>query len=149
MIRRSLLVLAVAAVAAGSAAASLSPQDYRKRANALCARAGRSLDALPSPGTRAKIPGYLRRGLALQRPFVRAFAALAPPAALRSLHETAVSLGGQELAGVEAVLAKIDGGEDPQIAFAEIALTLGPISTAEVATYRKLGLAACVKLAAS
>ena len=149
MIRRVFLVLAVTAVAAGTAAASLSPQDYRKQANAICAKAEKSLNAIPNPKTVKELPGVVRSGIAVDRSFVKALAALSPPAALRSLHDKAVSLSRQELAGVEELLARIEDGEDPDTVIADLSPRIDPISKAEVATYRRLGLAACAKFAAS
>jgi hypothetical protein len=64
--------------------AALSPDEFKKQANAICKETNDKLDALPSPSTRAETVGVAERAVALGTSGTRRLRALTAPAEVRT-----------------------------------------------------------------
>ena len=79
--RRGLLVLAVAVLAAGCGGGEkrLSREDYSKQADAICTKYNAKIKALGQPGSIRALPGYVDRALPIARKGTDELRRLKPP----------------------------------------------------------------------
>lgn len=140
-------LLCCALVAAGTAAAALSPSQYRKQANAICLDMHQKLNRLAAPKTtKAKdVVPYFEHGFAITGAAIQKVRRLSPPASLAAGHKKVVSLILQQDTLLHRLLAQIKGGADVQKALGAADATLTKLSNSETATWRKLGAAECAK----
>jgi len=143
--RRILVVsLVVAAVAASSAVAALSPAQYRSDAASICKTSKRAIAALGSPRSGPQIKRFLEQTLPIGVRYTASLRALDPPASLAAPHKRLLAIVVQEVDLVRAVVAKIHAGADPLQAFNASSAKGTRLGNAENAQWRILGVKACV-----
>lgn len=150
MRRRLPQVLAVALAASPLALSacgsdSLSADQLRSQAGAICARAARATDRIPMPASPDGSGGFLAEGLARLRPAAVQLSALKAPQELRGQYDRAARLAGQEVALIARRERAIAAGGDPADAFRQLAAALRPLTTEENAYWRALQIPACVR----
>jgi len=124
---------------------SLSADQLRAQAGAICARAARAADAIPMPASPDRGGSFLAQGLARLRPAAAQLRALKPPQELRGQYDRAARLADQEVALIGRRARAIAGGEDPADAFRQLAAALAPLTNEENAYWRALQIPACVR----
>jgi hypothetical protein len=78
--RRGLLALVAVLLAAGCGSSSrLSPEEYSKRADAICTKYNAKIKALGQPGSIRALPGYVDRALPIARKGTDELRGLKPP----------------------------------------------------------------------
>lgn len=145
--RRTLPVLVVLIALALSACGedSLSDQQLRAQATAICTRASRATDRIAVPASPDRSAPFLTAGLAQLRPAAARLRALKPPKDLRSQYNRAVQLAAQEIALIARQARSIANGDDPADTFRQLAAALQPLTTEENAFWRALEIPSCVR----
>jgi len=141
LLAAALSLLALAACGSDS----LSADQLRSQAGAICARATRALDRIPMPGAPDQAGRFLAEGLAHLRPAAAQLGALKAPPELRGQYDRAARLAGEEVALLARHDRAVTGGEDPADAFRQLAAALQPLTTEENAYWRALQIPACVR----
>ncbi len=109
------LVAAVALAGCGGGGSdSLSADEFRSQADAICADANAKTDALGEPTSAATFLPYLRAGLPIQEAQLGKLEALKPPSELQDAYSEALDLLKQKQAAVTAAADRIEGGEDTE-----------------------------------
>ncbi|HXE43905.1 MAG TPA: hypothetical protein VN635_01795 [Conexibacter sp.] len=148
MLRRALPVLLLALIALGLSACgedSLSDQQLRAQATAICARAARATDRIAVPTSPEHSAPFLTAGLAQLRPAAARLRALRAPHDLRGQYDRALQLAAQEIALIARHERAIANGGDPADAFRQLAAALRPLTTEENAYWRALEIPSCVR----
>ena len=138
------LVVALMLVACGRDGGDrplLSERAYLARVKRDCLTAKRIVKEAASQ--RAVPAVYLRRVADRAEGLHRAFATVRPPARLRRAHRELVSIGGAQLALIQAALQRLASG-DASGAAAELALQNRTLVRRANGVARRLGLAQCV-----
>lgn len=139
----ALLVLVL--VIRGCGDDSLSAEELRSQAAAICARVNAVTDRVAVPNAQSGGERFLREGLAQLRPATARLAALKPPDDLRDRYERAVAQTREENALIADTARSIAGGADVIDAFAALQAKLGPTVEAGNALWRTLDIPACVR----
>lgn len=139
----ALLVLVL--VVRGCGEDSLSAEELRSQAGAICARANAVTDRVAVPNAQSGGERFLREGLAQLRPATARLAALKPPEELRDRYERAVAQTRAENELLAATARSIAGGADVIDSFAALQTRLGPVVDAGNALWRTLDIPACVR----
>ena len=137
------VIAAVACIAAGTAAAALSPSAYRAQAGAICKYGRAHLNALGAPKTDKEVGTYLAASLPIARAELASLRRLSPPASVRAGHEQALSYFGKELDLLAAAVQKIKAGADPIQQFNAINARETSFGKGEDAGWRMAGVTAC------
>lgn len=124
---------------------SLSADELRSQAGAICARANAVTDRIAVPNAQSGGERFLREGLAQLRPASVRLAALKPPEELRDRYERAVGQLRAEVALIAGTARAIAGGADVIDAFAGLQARLAPVVDAGNALWRTLDIPACVQ----
>lgn len=141
LLAAALSLLALAACGSDS----LSADQLRSQAGAICARATQALDRIPMPGAPEQAGRFLAEGLAHLRPAAAQLEALKAPQELRGQYDRAARLAGEEVALLARHDRAVAGGEDPADAFRQLAAALQPLTTEENAYWRALQIPACMR----
>jgi hypothetical protein len=118
--RRPLAGLAVVGAAAliagcGGGSDSLSADEFRERADAICADADRELDPLePASNSSEDFVTFLTSGLQIQQSQIDRLKDLDPPSDLEGTWNEAIDLLEQRQAALQEATDKIAAGESPQ-----------------------------------
>lgn len=137
------LLLAVALAACG--ADSLTATQVRERATAICARTAAATDRVAVPNDPSQGDRFLRQGAAQLRPAVAQLEGLKTPDELRQRYDRAVRLAGEEVALIVRHERAIAHGEDVIGTYRRLDAALAPLVRQENATWRGLGVPACVR----
>jgi len=140
-----LTLLAVTLALSACGEDSLSAQQLRAKAAAICTSATRAIDRIPMPAAPAQAGRFLELGLARLRPAAARLRALKAPQDLRGQYDRAVQLAVQEVALVDRHARAIRTGDDPADAFHQLAAALQPLTTEENAFWRALEIPSCVR----
>ena len=124
---------------------SLSAEQLRSQAGAICARANGVTDRIAVPNAQSGGERFLREGLAQLRPATARLAALKPPEELRDRYERAVEQARAEITLISGTRRAIADGADVIDAFAALQARLGPTVDAGNALWRTLDIPACVR----
>lgn len=130
---------------AGCGDGSLSADQLRSRAGAICTRTANATDRIPVPSSPEEGVRFLRAGIARLGPAHRRLGHLEAPQDLRTGYARAVALGGMELALIEANANAIDHGADAIDTFHRLQAQLTPLTDREDAYWRALEIPACVR----
>jgi hypothetical protein len=140
-----LLACALAATLSACGADSLTAQQLRARASAICTRTAAATDRIAVPSTPDQGERFLSDGIARLRPAAAQLRALKAPTALRRRYDRAAQLAGEEVALIALHARAIAGGEDAIGAFRRLDAALEPLVREENAYWRGLRLPACVR----
>lgn len=147
--RRSTAGLAVVGAVAliagcgGGSDDSLSADEFRAQADAICADTTRETDALASPTSADELLAYLKDGQRVQGAGLEKLKALEPPSDLKDDWDKALSLQDDRTETIDAAIARIEGGEDPQEVVAEIEETVTKQNDEMDALAQGIGLKVC------
>jgi hypothetical protein len=147
---RRLPIAAVSALAAAHALAgcsdgSLSADQLRSRASAICTRAAAATDRIPVPSSPDEGVRFLRAGAARLLAANHRLGRLKAPEDLRAGYKRAVALGALELGLIEGNANAIARGADAIDTFHRLEDQLAPLTDRENAHWRALEVPACVR----
>lgn len=147
LLRRSpaaaaLLVLTLALGACGD---TLSEDELRTQATAICARATAATDRIAVPARPSEGGTFLAEGVAQLRAAVRRLQALKAPDELRERYDRAVELAAEEVALIARHERAIAEGDDVIATFRRLDAELEPLIRQEDAYWRGLQIPACVR----
>jgi chromosome segregation ATPase len=148
--RPVVVLLACAALAAcgGDDDGNLSTEDYRDRANELCAKANDEAEKLDPPTSPDELADFLERGLEVGRDYDQRFRDLDPPAELERLHERAVRLSDEFEERFERLIDQVRAADEPLKALQDgLQSMLGDIREGDELN-RRLGLDECLEVPA-
>lgn len=142
----ALVVLIALALALGACGEdSLSDQQLRTQAGAICTRTARATDRIAVPTSPDRSAPFLTAGLSQLRPAAGELRALKAPHDLRTQYDRAVQLADQEIALIARHEQAIAHGGDPADAFRQLAAAMRPLTTEENAYWRALEIPSCVR----
>lgn len=141
----ALALLALVLLAGACGDDSLSEDELKARATAICSRAAAAADRVPVPTRPSEGNAFLSEGLAQLRPAVRRLGALKAPEELRERYDRAVELAREELKLITRHQRLIDRGEDVIDTFRQLDGKLAPLIARENAYWRALDIPACVR----
>lgn len=146
--RRSLAgLVAIAATAliagCGGGSDSLSAEDFRTQADAICADANRELDALTEPTSAEQFLPYIQAALPIQRAQLDRLKALDPPDDLQSDFDTGVTAIQEQIDAIDGAATRIEGGEDATAVVTDVTPTIESLNEKSDAAARSLGLTVC------
>lgn len=136
-----LLTLALA----GCGDDSLTAEQLRGQAAAICTRTAAATDRIAVPSTPSQGGRFLQEGLTHLRPAVAQLRALKAPEELRERYDRAVQLAGQEAALIARHARAIADGDDVIAAYRQLDAALEPLTMQENAYWRGLDVPACVR----
>jgi hypothetical protein len=137
------LLLALALSACGDD--SLTAEQLRDQASAICARTAAATDRIAVPSTPSQGGRFLQQGLTHLRPAVAQLRALKAPEELRERYDRAVQLAGQEVTLIARHERAIVRGDDVIDAYRQLDGALQPLTMQENAYWRGLEVPACVR----
>lgn len=139
------LLLVLVLIVRGCGEDSLSAEELRSQAGAICARANAVTDRIAVPNAPSGGEQFLREGLVqLRRASVR-LAALKPPEELRDRYERAVGQLRTEVTLIGDSARAIAGGADVIDTFVALEARLRPVVDTGNALWRTLDVPACVQ----
>lgn len=146
--RRSLAgLVAVGATAliagCGGGSDSLSAEDFRSQADAICADAKREIEAIPEPASADQFLTYIQDALPIQRAQLDRLEALEPPDDLQEGFDAGVAAVEEQIDAIDAAGARLEAGEDAAAVVAEVTPTLESLNQQSDAAAQALGLTVC------
>jgi hypothetical protein len=143
--RRILVVsLVVAALAAATANAALTPPQYRARMTAICKASKRAIDKLGQPKTKAGLTRFIEATVPIGDREIAAFRAIDPPARFATAHKKILAIDIEQVALIRRVVKDIHAGTDPAVAFNKVNARGTQLGKVQNGIYRSLGLPACL-----
>jgi hypothetical protein len=124
---------------------SLTAEQLRTQASAICTKTAAATDRVPVPSTPAQGGRFLTQGLARLRPAVTRLRALKAPSDLRQRYDRAVQLAGREATLIARHKRAIAYGDDVIATFRRLETALEPLVQQENAYWRGLQIDACVR----
>jgi hypothetical protein len=141
-----LLTAALALAACGDGDdGQLSADEYRKRANELCADATREAQDLDPPTSPEEFADYLEEALDLTRKYETRFKDLDPPDELNDLHQRALRLNDGFEKDFEDLIDRVRGADDPIAEFQRSLQRLLPAIQRGDTINRRLKLDECLQ----
>ena len=147
--RRPLAGLAVLGAAAliagcgGGGSDSLSADEFREQADAICAEGDEATDALTTPTTADQVLPFLQTGLPISDEQRDRIAELDPPDDLQATFDEAQDLNQQRRDLLQQAVDRIEAGEDPEAVLRELEPELDRLQEESRAKARELGLTVC------
>lgn len=116
------VVGAVALIAGcgGGSDDTLSADEFRAQADAICADTNRETDAIASPTSAGELLQYLKDGQAASATGLEKLKALKPPSDLDADWQKAIDLQDQRTETIDGAITRIEGGEDPETVVSDI-----------------------------
>lgn len=143
------LVAGIAAVAGAVALAgcggsgTLSADEFRSQADAICADSNAQVAKVQDPASAAAFPSYLRALLPLQQSQLTKLEALKPPKELQDTYAEALDLLKQQGAALSAASDRMESGENPEAVVKDVSDDVQAIQTQADAKAKELGLTVC------
>jgi hypothetical protein len=135
---------AVALIAGcGGGSSSLTADEFRSQADAICADYNTQSDALADPTSAAEYLPALKKILPLQTAELTKLKALKPPSDLKGAFDEALALLDKQSAALTTATTRIEGGEDPETVITDIGAQAGAIGDQADAKAKQLGLKVC------
>jgi soluble cytochrome b562 len=135
---------AVALIAGcGGGSDSLSAEEFRSQADAVCADAERQIDDLTEPRSGEQVLAFLRAGLPIQEAQLERLREIEPPDDLRSDYDEGMDLLEQQIAAIDAAADRIEAGEDPEAVLGEVDEEISSLGDEADERARALGLTVC------
>lgn len=127
----------------GGGSDSLSADEFRTQADAICADTDRQIDALTEPTAADQFLPFLREGLPIQQAQLDRLRDLEPPEELSGDFDAAIGLLEQQITAIEGAADRIEGGEDPEAVAEEVGESIEAISDQADERAAALGLTVC------
>jgi hypothetical protein len=135
---------AVALIAGcGGGSDSLSADEFREQADAICADADERLGALTEPAAVDEILPFLRAGLPIQAEELARIDELDPPEELQAAFDEARELNQQRQELIQQAADRIEAGEDPETVITEVDPEIERLQEEARAKAGELGLTVC------
>jgi hypothetical protein len=145
MIRMVAASVSAAVLVAGcGGSGSLSGDQLRSRATALCSSAGRQTDRIPTPSAPGGGESFLKQGIAALTPELKGLRKLRAPSDLAQVYSTGVGAFTQKLNALKTAVRQLDSGASPVTAMTDLQQRLAPIETAEDGAWQALEVPACM-----
>jgi hypothetical protein len=135
--------VALIAGCGGGGSGTLSADEFRQQADAICADANTRIAALTEPSADDQILGFLQAGLPIQQEQLQKLKDLEPPDDLAGTFDEATGLLDQQLAAVASAADRIGGGGDPAAVVAEAQTKIQSLNDQADAKAKELGLTVC------
>lgn len=127
----------------GGGSDALSGDEFRERADAICADADERLDTLTEPSTGDEVLPFLQAGLPIADEELQRLGELEAPDDLQATLDEAQDLNQQRQDLIQQAADRIEGGEDPQAVVGEVDPELERLREEARAKARELGLTVC------
>jgi hypothetical protein len=135
--------VALIAGCGGGGSDSLSADEFRQQADAICADANTKIEALTEPSANDQVLGFFQSGLQIYQEQIEDLKALEPPDELAPTFNEATGLLDQQLAKITAAVDKMESGEDPTATVAALQTELEPLNSEADAKAKEIGLTVC------
>jgi hypothetical protein len=113
-------VVALVAGCGGGGSDSLSADEFREQADAICADADERLETLTQPTAADQFLPFLQAGLPIQAEELGRIAQLDPPDELQAAFDEAGELNAQRQELIQQAADRIEAGEDPVAVITEV-----------------------------
>lgn len=133
----------IAGCGGGSDDSSLSADEFRSQADAICADTDRQVDALTEPTSADGVLPFLRQGLPIQQAQLEKLRGLDPPDELQSDFDEALGLLEQQTETITSAADRIEAGEDAEAVIGEIDGEIDSLGDQADAKAKELGLTVC------
>ncbi|HEX2508831.1 MAG TPA: hypothetical protein VHK23_10965, partial [Miltoncostaeaceae bacterium] len=148
VLRRPLAGIAALGAAAliagcGGVSGSLSADEFREQADAICADADERLETLTEPTAAGEILPFLRAGLPIQAGELGRIEELDPPDELQAAVDEAGELNQQRQELIQGAADRIEAGEDPETVINEVTPEIQRLQEEARAKAQELGLTVC------
>jgi hypothetical protein len=144
-IAAAVVLLLIVLIARGCGEDTLSAEELRSQAAAICVRATEATDRIAVPNEPAGGSRFLREARLELTAAQRRLRALKPPEELAGDYDRAVGLAAREVGLIWRHERLIEGGEDVIPAFRSLQRELGPIVVQENDLWRRLDVDACLR----
>jgi hypothetical protein len=138
-------ILLIVLLVRGCGDDTLSAEQLRAQAGAICAATTRATDRIAVPNEPAGGARFLGEAVAELRPALVRLRALKPPQELSADYDRALRLAAREVALIWRHQQLIERGEDTIATFRALQRALGPVVVVENETWRALDVEACVR----
>lgn len=135
--------VALIAGCGGDSDSSLSAEDFRTQADAICADTDRQIDALSEPSSADQVLTFLRAGLPIQQEQLDRLRELDPPDDLQDRYDEALGLLEQQTEAIDAAADRIEAGEEPTAVLTEVNGDIEDLRGQAQSAARDLGLTVC------
>ena len=136
-------VALIAGCGGGSDDNSLSADEFRAQADAICADTNRETDALQAPTSGADILQYLKDGQSASDTGLEKLRDLDPPSDLEGDWQKAIELHDQRAETINGAITRIEGGEDPEAVISDVNDEVSQTNDELDALAKDLGLTVC------
>ena len=136
-------VAALIAGCGGGSSGTLSADEFRTQADAICADYNTQAASLQDPSTPSEYLPALRKIVPLQQAELTKLEALKPPKELEATFNEALVLLRQQQAALGDATTRIAGGEDPTKVITELGTKAGNLGDQADAKAKDLGLKVC------
>ena len=133
----------IALAGCGGGSDSLSADEFRSQADAICADANKKTDALAEPQSNDDVLAYLRAGLTVEAAQLSQLEDLKAPSDLEGTYSEALDLLKQKDAAITAAADRIEGGEDPEAVLGDVNDDIETLQDQANAKAKGLGLKVC------
>lgn len=135
--------IALAAGCGGGGSSSLSADEFRTQADAICTDFNAQSAALADPTSPDQYLEALTKQLPIQQAQITELEALKPPSDLSGTFAEAIALLKQQTAALQTAVTRIKGGEDPTAVISDIGAKTSSLSDQADAKAKALGLTIC------
>lgn len=122
---------------------SLSAEEFRTQADAICADANGQLEAVGEPSSPDQYLGYIQSALPIQQAQIERLRELDPPDDLQADFDTGVGAIQEQIDAIQGAATRIEAGEDPTAVLTEVGAELDTINEESDAAAQRLGLTVC------
>jgi hypothetical protein len=144
-VRRGAPAGILAALALGGCGSQpLSGTELRGQAGRICQLAVAQTAGAPTPTAPPATAGFLRHGIAVLRPELRALRSLSPPSGVSGVYTGALRDVAAKVSALNDTVKDLGNGEDPVIAIKTLQSELAPLEARESTAWQTLGIAACL-----
>lgn len=136
-------VVALIAGCGGGDSDSLSADEFRTQADAICTDYNTQADALTDPSSPSQYLASLKEILPLQQAQITKLEDLKPPSELEDDFSAALDLLKKQTTALTSATTRIEGGEDPSAVITDLGTEAGSLGDQADARAKALGLEVC------
>jgi len=133
----------IAGCGGGGDSDSLSADEFRTQADAVCADTDRQIDGLTEPTSGDQVLAFLRAGLPIQQAQLDRLKALKAPDELKADFDSALGLLEQQSTAIDSAADRIEAGEDAEAVLTEVNGGIESLGDEADAKAKALGLTVC------
>lgn len=136
-------VVALIAGCGGGGSDTLSADEFRTQADAICADYNTQSDALSTPSSPAEYLPSLKEIVPLQTAQLAKLKELKPPSDLKGTFDEALAILDEQKGVLDSAVTRLEGGEDPETVLNAIATQAGDLGDEADQKAKDLGLKVC------